>query len=328
MPVLYREWPWLRAEAEDASAAVVPAADRAALRDRIAEAVQRCAEEGNVRYQHIADAVLSVLPAPADRAAEELAAVRPQTLTALAAHVDARAVAILRPDSETYAEWQIVAGLLRRLAAVPVVGVAADTTPAETDRRETVEFLTQTQQPDDSWEFSSGATRVLEAAGSLLASLRRRMPEFEHRLAQRTTTVVVQPLADCPACEAGIEHDVHCPTPESHNAGCGCPTDQPGPVVPAQPGDDTKTREADPDCERCEGSGLDPDACIVNHKTKTWTHAPCSECLPEDDDTPEPATERVQHSGPDTKFCVLCLSGEHERVDEQPAIETQQPKEA
>ncbi|MGA6223450.1 hypothetical protein ACPESV_24330 [Streptomyces umbrinus] len=27
--------------------------------------------------------------------------------------------------------------------------------------------------------------------------------------------------------------------------------------------------------------------------------------------------ERVKHSGADTKFCVLCLSGEHERVDEE-----------
>ncbi|MCR8574710.1 hypothetical protein [Streptomyces sp. Isolate_219] len=30
---------------------------------------------------------------------------------------------------------------------------------------------------------------------------------------------------DCPACEAGIPHDEHCPTPETHNWGCGCPTD-------------------------------------------------------------------------------------------------------
>ncbi|MGW7786037.1 hypothetical protein [Streptomyces tricolor] len=38
------------------------------------------------------------------------------------------------------------------------------------------------------------------------------------------------------------------------------------------------------------------------------------------DPAPHPA-RRVRHSGPDTKFCVLCLSGEHERVDEaqQPA---------
>lgn len=32
--------------------------------------------------------------------------------------------------------------------------------------------------------------------------------------------------AVCPACDAGIDHDVHCPAPESHNWGCGCPTDQ------------------------------------------------------------------------------------------------------
>lgn len=29
--------------------------------------------------------------------------------------------------------------------------------------------------------------------------------------------------------------------------------------------------------------------------------------------------ERVKHSGPNTKFCVGCLSGEHERVDDEPA---------
>ncbi|MFE3678737.1 hypothetical protein [Streptomyces griseus] len=26
-------------------------------------------------------------------------------------------------------------------------------------------------------------------------------------------------------------------------------------------------------------------------------------------------TERIRHSGPDTKFCVLCLPGEHQRID-------------
>ncbi|MGW2010922.1 hypothetical protein [Streptomyces nigrescens] len=35
-----------------------------------------------------------------------------------------------------------------------------------------------------------------------------------------------EPTRDCPACEAGIPHDEHCPTPESHNWGCGCPTDE------------------------------------------------------------------------------------------------------
>ncbi|MFE3578750.1 hypothetical protein [Streptomyces vinaceus] len=28
---------------------------------------------------------------------------------------------------------------------------------------------------------------------------------------------------DCPSCEVGIEHTEHCPTPETHNWGCGCP---------------------------------------------------------------------------------------------------------
>jgi hypothetical protein len=82
------------------------------------------------------------------------------------------------------------------------------------------------------------------------------------------------------------------------------------------PTTETRERQPDPDCEHCEGSGLDPDAYFVNHDTGTWTHAPCSECLPEDEDAPGPAAERVKHSGPDTEFCVLCLSGEHECVTE------------
>jgi hypothetical protein len=32
-------------------------------------------------------------------------------------------------------------------------------------------------------------------------------------------------------------------------------------------------------------------------------------------------TERVKHSGPDTKFCVLCLSGEHERIEDRAPTE-------
>lgn len=43
----------------------------------------------------------------------------------------------------------------------------------------------------------------------------------------------------------------------------------------------------DPDCERCEGTGLDPDAYFVDEERQVWTHAPCSECLPEEDE-PEP----------------------------------------
>jgi len=42
-------------------------------------------------------------------------------------------------------------------------------------------------------------------------------------------------------------------------------------------------RQPNPDCEHCDGSGLDPDAFFVNKKRTEWTNAPCSMCLPEDD---------------------------------------------
>jgi hypothetical protein len=53
-------------------------------------------------------------------------------------------------------------------------------------------------------------------------------------------------------------------------------------------------------------------------------------------DTPPAEAQRVKHSGPNTKFCVGCLSGEHERVDAepgpvapaQPGEDTEMPREA
>jgi hypothetical protein len=42
----------------------------------------------------------------------------------------------------------------------------------------------------------------------------------------RDASAQLRDMADCPACEARFEHIVHCPTPETHNWGCGCPTDQ------------------------------------------------------------------------------------------------------
>ena len=71
-----------------------------------------------------------VRPAPADRAA--LRNVRPHTLASIACHLDARSVAILRPESETYAEWQAVAADLRVLAD----GAAAGVQQPATERRE------------------------------------------------------------------------------------------------------------------------------------------------------------------------------------------------
>lgn len=45
------------------------------------------------------------------------------------------------------------------------------------------------------------------------------------------------------------------------------------------------------------------------------TERGCSACDP-GWDLSQPH-QRVIHSGPETKFCVLCLSGEHERVTEE-----------
>ncbi len=107
----------------------VPAADRAALSARIAAAVQPLLMDAlpkpiaAVRADEVADAVLAVLPASADRAAVLREAVRRIE--------DGEPL----PDRDLRfrrgADWVLDA--LRRLAAetaVPVVGVAADTTPA------------------------------------------------------------------------------------------------------------------------------------------------------------------------------------------------------
>ncbi|MFE0699146.1 hypothetical protein [Streptomyces sp. NPDC058872] len=60
----------------------------------------------------------------------------------------------------------------------------------------------------------------------LAAEARHHAPVVRNaaRVAARQTTR--QDDTDCPACDAGIEHTEHCPTPETHNWGCGCPTDE------------------------------------------------------------------------------------------------------
>jgi len=63
-------------------------------------------------------------------------------------------------------------------------------------RRQTVEYFLQTGQPDDSWESSSSFMDALDWAEQRLAVRREKYPEFEHRLARRTTTVVVELVAD------------------------------------------------------------------------------------------------------------------------------------
>ncbi|MFG2400738.1 hypothetical protein [Streptomyces lydicus] len=64
-----------------------------------------------------------------------------------------------------------------------------------------------------------------EAIGSAMAHNARAAADLaaaQHLAAQPAPG---EPARDCPACEAGIPHTEHCPTPETHNWGCGCPTD-------------------------------------------------------------------------------------------------------
>lgn len=96
------------------------------LNDLIADSSDPGTEALGARFELETALTNTPVPPPTNRAAllHETADVRPQTLTSVAAHLDARAVAILRPDSQTFAEWQAIAALLRR--------VAAEEQPAET----------------------------------------------------------------------------------------------------------------------------------------------------------------------------------------------------
>lgn len=82
-------------------------------------------------------------------------------------------------------------------------------------------------------------------------------------------------------------------------------TTNPGAIDLEHPGGEAS--EADPDCERCDGSGLDPDAYF--REGGVWTHAPCSECLPEGEESETDAeADRCsatfrEEPMPDTVYC-------------------------
>jgi hypothetical protein len=73
-----------------------------------------------------------------------------------------------------------------------------DTTNPQADRRQTVEYFLQTRQPDDTWEGSSSFMTDPDEAQRRLAIRLDKMPQFEHRLTRRTTTVVVEPASAVP----------------------------------------------------------------------------------------------------------------------------------
>ncbi|MFR9794276.1 hypothetical protein ACL07V_37580 [Streptomyces sp. MB22_4] len=65
------------------------------------------------------------------------------------------------------------------------------------------------------------------------------------------------------------------------------------------------------------------DGGVICWKGENYERQPTSEAQ----QAPAPGGEkRVKHSGPTTKFCVLCLSGEHERVDDAAPARSGQPE--
>lgn len=166
-------WPgWLAAEARlhdpAASAAVVPAADRAAVlrevADRLVEEIQR-----GSRFSH----------------------------------PDARHAGLCE-SVELLRRWASEA------AAVPAVGVAADTTPAETEAHPPTETWKVESPRRDQWASWGATYDDRDWAQERYESATANAPARAFRLVRATTTYTVE-----------AEHR---------------------PVVPAQPGNDTKTR--------------------------------------------------------------------------------------
>jgi hypothetical protein len=60
------------------------------------------------------------------------------------------------------------------------------------DHRQTVEYFVQCQQPDSSWEQCSSTTTDPQFVMERLDARRRMQPDFEYRIARRTTTTVIE----------------------------------------------------------------------------------------------------------------------------------------
>ncbi|OUD03338.1 hypothetical protein [Streptomyces swartbergensis] len=181
--------------------AAVPPVDRAALHDRIAAALAR--EDARTcgwghgfldRYgadaetDGFVDAVLAVLPEPADRAEWD----------ALCRDADR-----LRKDGvQLRARADRIDAMVQQLCA--------DRAAVLLEAADCAEIVALRLRMKHDVGAANGAYEVM-------AELRR--------MAAEAQTGTEAPARDCPACEAGIGHSEHCPTPETHKWGCGCHTD-------------------------------------------------------------------------------------------------------
>ncbi|MFI7294002.1 hypothetical protein [Streptomyces sp. NPDC050121] len=220
-----------RAEAERAPAAlpsVVVSANRATLRDRIADTVTPFLanfsdeEAARINAAEVADALLAVLPAPAP--------------VCICGHSkqqhfeDACITEITGCNCGDYLEPQDAAEVIDRWRQA---ALHARATNRATLLREAAEEVASHPGPipyRPQLDEDGGFWWDTRDRDAVVALLRR--------------------MADCPACETGIEHDVHCPTPESHNWGCGC---QPGPsrVAAEEQPAETQAARPEPDSPRC-----------------------------------------------------------------------------
>ena len=193
----------LRDEIRAAAAPASPSAPagRAALRDRIAEALlDHLSRTADIRRDE--DGVLAFMPEVTDpermRIADAVLAVLPEPATGPG-----------RVDGE------------------------AQQNETQADARETVEYFLQAQQDDGTWEDASSFMNAPDGAAERLAVKRARHPDFPWRMAQRTTTVTVRPLPDCLACRHWrCDGDGPCGALVDAWQRCTCP----GPAVVSQPG--------------------------------------------------------------------------------------------
>lgn len=256
----------LRAEndARTAKREVAPPAPAGqSLRDRIAQAL--AAVDGPTwsptatEYRAAADAVLAVLPTPADQAPPLLAEVWTvwREDEPVWGHFATEAAG--KTGTIDYYEeqeercpdygWRRDEERLELLAGGETTGIYLSRhpvfgKPAPADRAaeerlgeeldEAAATIAELTVKNGGQSAALGRVRewvtsdVVTATSEFGNGYREAQRDIRDLLDGRRMADAPQQVPGCAACEAGIAHTEHCPTPESHNAGCGCPTDQAG----------------------------------------------------------------------------------------------------
>lgn len=101
----------------------------------------------------------------------------------------------LHPSNEPHPkDNQVMAAVLAEVIdacfAMPDLYPAVNAGPDAYQR--TVEYFVQCQQPDETWVQCTGTTREPTVIVEQLAAQRRARPDFEFRIARRTTTAVIE----------------------------------------------------------------------------------------------------------------------------------------